>query len=478
MSRSSASDQPPPLSPSPSSPSPSSPPPLTGPSAPSDSRAAGPAAAPESWRFHGAVLAAGTFVVGTDAFVIAGVLPGIAADLHVGLSAAGQLVTVFAVAYAVLSPLLAACTAGWSRRTVLITALAVFALGNAATALSPGYPAALAARVVAAAGAALYAPNASATAAALAGEAARGRAFALVNTGLTSALILGAPLGTAIGGAYGWRTTMWLVTVLPLLVVPLLAARLPRIRTGTPRGLRRRLAPLADRGVLYTLVVTVVVFVGIYIPFEYLSAVYGPVLGHGGGGSGTGAGDGTGGAGGAGGGGGTGGGGGLTAVLLLVFGVTGTAGNLVAGQLADRFGPRRVVLGAALALTVVFGLVPLSREWLPAALLAVAVSGWVSFSVTTPQQHRIAALAPRAQSVAVSLNAAAVYLAVSLAGGLGGIGLETVGAGRLPWLAAAFTLAAAVLTAAHRPRTEREKAEQARAGRAKADRAEGAAGAA
>ncbi|KAA6215502.1 MFS transporter [Streptomyces albofaciens JCM 4342] len=383
------------------------------------------------------MLALGTFVVGTDAFVIAGVLPDIAADLHIGLGAAGQLVTTFAIGYALLSPLLAALTASWSRRTVLITALLVFALGNAATALAPTYPLALAARVVAAAGAALYTPNASATAAALAGDAARGRAFALVNTGLTSALVLGAPLGTAVGGAYGWRTTMWLVTVLPLLVVPLLAARLPRVRIDTPRGLRRRLAPLADRRVLYALAVTVIVFVGIYIPFEYISAVYAPVLGHGADGGGTGAGSGgtdsT-----------------LAAVLLLIFGVTGTAGNLVAGHLADRFGPRRVILGASLALTGVFALVPLSRQWLPAALVAVAVSGWVSFSVTTPQQHRIAALAPQAQAVVVSLNAAAIHLAVSLAGGLGGIGVETVGAARLPWLAAGFTLVAAVLTAVGR----------------------------
>ncbi|WP_234445325.1 MFS transporter [Streptomyces rimosus] len=402
------------------------------PSAPTAPASSAASAASGSWRFHGAVLALGTFVVGTDAFVIAGVLPDIAADLHIGLGAAGQLVTTFAIGYALLSPLLAALTAGWSRRTVLIAALLVFALGNAATALAPTYPLALAARVVAAAGAALYTPNASATAAALAGETARGRAFALVNTGLTSALVLGAPLGTAVGGAYGWRTTMWLVTVLPLLVVPLLAARLPRVRVDTPRGLRRRLAPLADHRVLYALAVTVVVFVGIYIPFEYISAVYAPVLGHGADGSGT---DST-----------------LAAVLLLIFGVTGTAGNLVAGHLADRFGPRRVILGAALALTVVFALVPLSREWLPAALVAVAVSGWVSFSVTTPQQHRIAALAPQAQAVVVSLNAAAIHLAVSLAGGLGGIGVETVGAARLPWLAAGFTLVAAVLTAVGRRR--------------------------
>ena len=71
------------------------------------------------WRAHALVLAFGTFAVGTDAYVIAGVLPELAHSLDIGVAAAGQLVTVFAIGYAVLSPVLAALTSHWSRRTVL-----------------------------------------------------------------------------------------------------------------------------------------------------------------------------------------------------------------------------------------------------------------------------------------------------------------------------------------------------------------------
>ncbi|MYR55389.1 MFS transporter, partial [Streptomyces sp. SID625] len=190
------------------------------------------------WRGNAALLAFGTFVVGTDAFVVAGVLPDIARSLRLSLGAAGQLVTVFAIAYALGSPLLAALTAHWSRRTVLVTALVVFAAGNAATAVAPDYVTVLAARVVAALGAALYTPNAATTAGALAGDRHRGRAFSVVNIGLTSSLVLGAPLGTAVGESYGWRATMWLVTILPLLVAPLLVLRLPRVRLAVGAGLR------------------------------------------------------------------------------------------------------------------------------------------------------------------------------------------------------------------------------------------------
>lgn len=150
------------------------------------------------WRTHALVLAFGTFAVGTDAYVIAGVLPEIAQSLEISLAAAGQLVTVFAIGYAVSSPVLAALTGHWSRRTVLVTALVLFALGNVATALAPSYAAVLAARLLAAAGAAIYTPNAAATAAALAGEKKRGQAFSIVNVGLSSSLVLGAPLAPSV----------------------------------------------------------------------------------------------------------------------------------------------------------------------------------------------------------------------------------------------------------------------------------------
>ncbi|MEU7855927.1 MFS transporter [Nonomuraea sp. NPDC049141] len=372
------------------------------------------------WQTHAAILAFGTFAVGTDAFVIAGILPEIARSLDVSVAAAGQLVTVFSIAYAVLAPVLATLTAGWSRRVVLPAGLALFAVGNVITALAPAYGLVLAARVVAAGGASLYAATASATAAALAGDERRGRAIAIVMLGLTSSLALGAPLGTAVGAALGWRATMWLVTALALVVVPVIVGRLPDVGHGPAGGWRQRLAPLADRRVLGVLATTVVAFTGIYVPYTYLSAVYEPA---------------------------TGGQGGRLAVLLLVFGVAGTVGNLAAGHFTDRRGPRRVVIAGTLLLAFVFLSVPALRGSYATALPAVAACGVFSFTVTTPQQHLIMSYAPAGtQPMVASLNQSAVYLAVSLSGAAGGIALDAAGAAALPPLAAVLAVAAAALT--------------------------------
>lgn len=379
-----------------------------------------PPATRDRWRPHAAVLALGTFAVGTDAFVIAGVLPGISRSLDVGIAAAGQLITVFSIAYAVFAPLLAALTAQWSRRVVLVTAMAVFAAGNVVTALAPGYVPVLISRVIAGAGAAMYTANASATAAMLAGRY-RAKAIALVMVGLTSSLVLGAPLGTAIGTALGWRATIWFVTALGVLAGVTIAVRLPAIRPERPAGLRQRLAPLADRRVLGVLAGTVVVFTGIYIPQTYLSAVYRPA---------------------------TGGDGDRVAILLLVFGIAATAGNLTIGHLSHRFTPRRVLIPVALLLTALFLLLPAARGSFATAVPAIAISGALSFSVTTPQQHRIITLVRADQAPLVtSLYQSSLYLAVFLAGGIGaaGLGLPAIGPGRLPWLAAAFALGAALI---------------------------------
>lgn len=372
------------------------------------------------WRAHASALAFGAFAVGTDAFVIAGLLPDISASLGVSVGAAGQLVSVFALAYALLSPVLAALTSKWSRRDVLITALLVFAVGNLATALAPVYALVLAARVLAAAGAAMFTPNAGATAATLAGPERRGRAISIVTLGLSGSLALGAPLGTFIGDAFGWKATMWFVTALALIVVPVIALRLPEIRIGADAGLRQRLAPLADRKVLSVLVGTLMAFIGIYLPYTYISAIFEPATGD----------DGD-----------------LVALLLLVYGLAGCAGNLFAGRMADRHGPHKVVIAATTLLTVVFLVILLGRGSLVTALPLVLLSGIGSWSVTAPQQHRIIALAPSgAESLVISLNAAVLYLALSISGVVGAGMLETLPASSIPLGATVFVALAAVLT--------------------------------
>ncbi|MBD2900103.1 Purine efflux pump PbuE [Actinomadura sp. RB99] len=370
------------------------------------------------------VLAAGTFAVGTDAFVVAGVLPEIGRDLHVGVAAAGQLVTVFSIAYAVLSPVMAALTGTWPRRRVLLTALAVLAAGNAATALAPGYGWVLASRVIAAGGAAMFTPIAGATAAALAGPAHRARALSYVTVGLVTSTALGVPIGTLLGTVMSWRGTMWFAAALAAVAAAGVAALLPHVPAPPAVGLRARLAPLADRRVNALLATTAILFTGIYLLQNYISVVFEPA---------------------------TGGGGRSLAVLLFVSGCAGTAGNLITGAWADRFGPRRVITGVAVVLAADLALLPVTGATMAGAAAAAAVYGFTAWGVMVPMQHRLIAVAPDASALLVSLNASAVYLAVSIAGGAGALWLRAADATSLAWVAAAVTVAGlAASEAAHR----------------------------
>ncbi|GAA2780638.1 MFS transporter [Saccharopolyspora taberi] len=372
-------------------------------------------------------LAFGTFAVGTCEFVLAGVLGPVSTSLEVTLAAAGQVVTAFALTCAVLAPVLATATASWPRRRVLALAVLTYLLGVVGTALAPSFAAVLVAQVIAAAGAGLFVPTAAVTAAALVPAERSGRAIAVVTTGFTAATALGAPIGTALGGLLGWRATMWFVAALAVLGLAGLFALIPRhVATPAPVPLAQRLAPLRSRRVLAVLTTTLLAFTAVYIPYTYMSAVFAPA---------------------------TGGSGVRLAVLMFVIGVVGTLGNLGAGALADRFGGHRVVGVALTGLTVVLLAIPLITGSFPLSVLLIALYGAMAFAITTPQQHRLITLEPESAPVLVSLNAAVLYLAISLSGIVGAIGIDTVGANLISAVAAVVAIGALALSEiAHRTR--------------------------
>ncbi|WP_084523949.1 MFS transporter [Nocardia inohanensis] len=369
-------------------------------------------------------LALGTFAIGIDAFVTAGLVAPIATDLHVSTAAAGQLVTVFAFSYAVLSPLLATVTARFSRRTVLLAALTLFVLGNAVTALAGTFALVLASRVIAAAGASMYTPNATAVAAALSAPERRGRAIAVVIGGLTAATALGVPIGSWIGGALSWRATLWLVVALGLTALAGVAAMIPEVRLPAPSGLRERLLPLRDPVVATTLLHAVALFAGTFTVYTYLASVLEPA---------------------------TGGSSGRLAVLLWVYGLIALVASTTGGQLVDRLGSRRIIPATLVAVIAILALVQLAGQSFGTALVWAAAFGFPGWVWAVAQQHRLMELAPQGSPLLLGLNASAQYLGIGLGGAIGGIGLRQWGSGALGWIGAgAAALSLALLTISYR----------------------------
>src|SRR5471030_1969428 len=168
------------------------------------------------------VLAAGMFAIGTDSFVVAGILPNVSKSLGVSVGVAGQMVTVYALSYALLSPVIAA----------------------------------------------------TATGASLVPPEKRARALAIVIAGLSSATALGAPMGTFLGGLGDWRTTMWFVTIVGMAASVAVYLMLPSIPALPTVTLRQRLAPLKDSRVAMTLLTTLVSYSGFFAVYTYVGVSF------------------------------------------------------------------------------------------------------------------------------------------------------------------------------------------------------------
>jgi MFS transporter, DHA1 family, inner membrane transport protein len=359
------------------------------------------------------------FAVGTDGFVIAGLLPAIARDLAVDIPAAGQLVTAFALAFAVSAPVLGAATSTLDRRTTMLVGLAGFSMGNALTALGPTYPVVLGARVFTALGAGLIGAAAFSTAAAIAPPERQGRALATVMGGLSISMALGLPAGTLIGSA-DWRVTLWAVTVIGLVAAAGVATGVPAVSLPAD-SLRARLRPLREPSVLGMLAVTLLALAGTHVVYTYI----GPALDAATGGSGA-----------------------ALTVVLLAWGVGNVAGNTIGGALSDRYAPKRVVFAGLVAAALVLAVGPLAvGGFVTAVVWAVGWGVFVSMPIV-PQQHRLVAYAPGATPVLLGLNNSAIYTGVAAGGALGGILQQAIPVALLGLAGALISAAGALLTLA------------------------------
>lgn len=358
-------------------------------------------------------LALGNFAVGTGMFVTAGLVEPIAHDLDVSPAAAGQMMTVFALSYAVLSPVLAAVTARLSRRTVLIMAMVFFVVANVLSALAPTYALVLVTRVLAAVGAAMFTPTASAVASALSPPERRGRALALVMGGVTVAAAIGVPLGTWLG-ATEWRATLWAVAGLGVVGLVGVLAFVPHLRLEASSRIRDRFAPLADRALLAVLLTQLLMFAAAFSAYTYLDSLIDVPL----------------------------------PAVLWAWGFGAVIGNHFGGRLTDLYGPRRMILLGLAGATLLMALAPVANLALPVALVWSFLWGGLGWLVGPSQLYRTVTAVPGNVPVALGLLSSSQYAGLFVAGMAGGLALEWYGRAGVIVLSSVIGLVALVFTLA------------------------------
>ena len=200
------------------------------------------------------VLMVGAFLAGTSEFVMAGLLPLIAADYGVSVAEMGLAITAFATGIVIGAPSMALLSARLPRRAILVMAMLGFAAGHVLAALAPSFGLLLAARFLTALATGAYWGVASLTAAAAAGRFAS-RALGLVLGGSMAAIVVGVPLGAFAGQSVGWRLPFWVIAGLGVGAAGMLARLVPSQPGGPrdffdPRAIRSAAArtPVADAG--------------------------------------------------------------------------------------------------------------------------------------------------------------------------------------------------------------------------------------
>ena len=162
-------------------------------------------------------LTIGTLAIGTDLFIIGGILPYVAEAFSISDSVAGYIVTVFAISYAVIGPLAALKTKLIPKRSLLLLSMAIFIVGELFSAISSSFGVLLIARIIAAVGASVYTPVTFAVAVMLVPDEKRGRALSLVSGGLIISMAIAVPMGTWISLLFGWRFTYLFIAVIGII---------------------------------------------------------------------------------------------------------------------------------------------------------------------------------------------------------------------------------------------------------------------
>ena len=364
------------------------------------------------------LLSAAGFTVLTTEFIIVGLLPSIARDLEVSVPQAGLLVTLFAFTVAALGPFLTAYFARFKRKPLFITILLMFAFANTLAALAPNIWVMGFARLLPALGLPVFWALASETAVDIVGPEYAGRAIAKIGFGIVCATVFGIPVGTLISDAWGWRSAFAILAVVALAKALLLWVYLPATHVARASvTLRSQLSLLRSPLMIGHIVLSVLVFSGMFTAYTYLADILERLAGF----------DGT-----------------LVGWCLMGFGAVGLIGNSLGGRMVDRHPLIASIVFSAFMIGAMVALIPSIHSSLALAA-AMAIWGITQSALFLVSHVRLMKAAPHAPAFAASLNIAGGNLGIGLGAMVGGQIIDTYGLGSLGFAAAGFILLSILL---------------------------------
>lgn len=353
-------------------------------------------------------------VIGSGAFVLGGILQPMSLSLGISVAAAGQAMTAYAVATAVLAPLLIILTARWPRKRAVQLALALFTAGCLVCALAPNLPLLLLGRVLMGAGA-MFTAAASALAVSMVVPALRGRALSITFLGMSISYAVGLPIGAWLGFEFGWRVPVWLSAIASGAALVAASWLIPANMASAGTSFAGFQVAARQGAVLRVWGRTLLYFIAIFSVFAYV----GPVLQA------------------------------LNpmnsaqlSATLAVFGLAGVGGTLMGGWATDRFGALRTLRVQLTVLVAMMCLLPLTRGNVPATMAVLVAWGIAGFGLMAPQQSRLASLSPAQAPLLLSLNGSMLYVGTALGAVISGALLEQVGFAQLGWVGVPFGLLA------------------------------------
>jgi MFS transporter, DHA1 family, inner membrane transport protein len=348
----------------------------------------------------------------TGEFVIAGILPDVAAGLSVSIPAAGMLVTGYALGMIVGGPVVTVLTARLARKPLVIGLISVSVIGNLGSALAPSYPVLLAARFVAGLVVATFFAVAITTAVSMAPPDRQASTVAKLTLGMNLGIILGAPLGTFVGHNAGWRATFVAIAAVSLTAMLLVLRFVPAQPAAATGSVRGELRVFKGREVQLAIALTALGNVGVVAVFTYIAPLLTDVSGF--------APD-------------------TVPVLMLVYGTGAVMGNFLGGWLSDK----ALMPSLAGLLAVLAGVLALFWAGSGVRILAALftfVIGVLAFAIIPGMQTRVLTTAQDAPTLAVAVNASGFQVAAAFAGWLGAQVIAGPGLRSLYPVAALLTL--------------------------------------